>query len=340
MSVETAPVTEPDLRDDHLDGLELSHNDCRRLYYIMCLQREFETRVYTLFKQGRLKGAAYAGAGHEAIAAGSGYAMSPQDYLVPLHRTIGTHFLRGHSPKIMMCQYMGRANGATGGKDGNMHCGDWSKQIVGMTSHLGANIPTAAGVALASKLQGKNGVALTFIGEGGSSIGDFHEGLNFAAVRKLPMVLIIDNNGYAYSTPTELEYACENLVDRAEGYGIPGVLIDGTDVLAVYRETKAAFQRARAGEGPTLIEAKTYRLLGHAQHDPADYVPEEIKEEGRKNDPLLRCEREWIEFGYCTQEQIEKIKSDCRQEIDDAVALAESSPLPEPEDALTGVYAD
>ncbi|MBT5874350.1 MAG: thiamine pyrophosphate-dependent dehydrogenase E1 component subunit alpha [Candidatus Latescibacteria bacterium] len=339
MSVETAPVTESDLRDDDLEDLRLSAKDYHELYHIMCLQREFETRLYTLFKQGRLIGAAYAGAGHEAIAAGSGYAMAPQDVLVPLHRTIGTHFLRGHTPRIMMCQYMGRANSPTGGKDGNMHCGDIEKNIIGMTSHLGANIPTAAGIALGLKLQKKDGVALSFIGEGGTSIGDFHEGLNFAAVRKLPMVLIIENNGFAYSTPTELEYACENLVDRAEGYGMEGVLVDGTDVRAVYRATKDAFARARAGAGPTLIEAKTYRLLGHSQQDPAKYVPQSYKDAAKQNDPLPKCERDFVKSGYCTQDEMDVIKSNCVKEIDDAVAFAESSPMPEPAEALTGVYA-
>lgn len=340
MSVETAPVTEPDLRDDDFDDLGLSRHDYRTLFYTMRLQREFETRVYRLFRQGRIVGAAYAGAGHEAIAAGSAYALAPQDVLVPLHRTIGAHFLRGHTPRHMMCQYLGRANGPAHGKDGNMHCGAWDKKIVGMISHLGANIPVAAGIALASKLQERDIVTLTYIGEGGASIGDFHEGLNFVAVHKLPMVLVIENNGYAYSTPRELQYACENLVDRAEGYGIPGELIDGADVRAVYRTCKAAMERARAGEGPTLIEAKTYRILGHAQHDDAAYVPDEIREEGKRNDPIPRCEREWIERGYCTSEEIEEIKTECIRVTDDAVAFAENSPFPQPEEALEGVYAE
>lgn len=342
MSVETAPVTEPDLRDNDLDDLGLSRQDYHTLFYTMSLQREFETRIYRLFRQGRLIGAAYAGSGHEAIAAGSAYALAPQDVLVPLHRTIGTHFLRGHTPRQMMCQYFGRANGLTGGKDGNMHCGSWDadKKIVGMISHLGSNIPVATGVALASKLQKQDVVALTFIGEGGTSIGDFHEGLNMAAVRKLPMVLVIDNNGFAYSTPTDLEYACENLADRAEGYGMPGHVIDGTSVREVYRTCKAAVERARAGEGPTLIEAKTYRLVGHSQQDGATYVPESYKEEGKRNDPLVLCEKEWLERGYCTPEEVAAIKAKCVEEIDDAVDFAEASPYPTPEEAMHGVYAE
>jgi TPP-dependent pyruvate/acetoin dehydrogenase alpha subunit len=341
MSVETAAsVAEPDLRDDDVDDLGLRRADYRRLYHTMRLQREFEERIYRLFRQGRLTGAAYAGAGHEAIAAGSAYALAPRDVLVPMHRVIGAHFLRGHSPRDMMCQYYGRANGPTRGRDGNMHCGTWSKRIVGMTSHLGANVPVAAGIALASRIRGEDIVALTFIGEGGTSIGDFHEGLNFAAVHKLPMVLIIENNKYAYSTPARLEYACENLVDRAPGYGIEGVLIDGTDVRAVYRAAKTAVDRARAGEGPTLIEAKCTRLLGHAQHDNPSYVPKEVLEEGWRNDPVKKCGQMLVDLGYFSREEIETLNAEIVQEVDDAVTYAENSPLPAPEEALEGVYAE
>lgn len=335
-----APDLEPDLREDSLDDLGLSRGDYRKLYHTMRLQREFEERLYRLFRQGKLTGAAYAGAGHEAIAAGSGYALAPQDVLLPMHRVIGTHFLRGHTPRDMMLQYMGRASGPTRGRDGSMHCGNMDKKIVAMISHLGSNIPVAVGVALASKIKNENVVALTFIGEGGTSIGDFHEGVNFAAVRRLPMVLIIENNKFAYSTPTENEYACENLVDRAEGYGIPGVLIDGTDVRAVYRATKEAIEFARSGGGPTLIEAKCTRLQGHAQHDNADYVPEAVLEEGWRNDPLKKCTQMLIEREYFTLEDLQAIDADIVLEVDDAVDFATASPLPLPEEALEGVYAE
>ena len=341
MSIEAAPpATEADIRDNDLDEFGLNRADYRTLFSTMFLQREFEERIYRLFRQGRLEGAAYAGAGHEAIAAGSGYALAAQDVLVPMHRVIGAHFLRGHTPRDMMCQYMGRANGPTRGRDGNMHCGDWEKKIVGMTSHLGANIPVAVGIALASKLRRENLVALTYIGEGGTSIGDFHEGLNFAAVRKLPMVLIIENNKFAYSTPTELEYACENLVDRAHGYGIPGVLIDGTDVRSVYQSTTEAINRARNGDGPTLIEAKCTRLQGHAQHDNASYVPDEVLKDGQKNDPVLKAEDIMIADLHFTSEEISTIKAEMVEAVDDAVSFAEKSPFPAPEDALLDVYAD
>ena len=248
MNVETAPaLSDPDLAASDLDDLGLGREDYRTLYHTMRLQREFEERVYRLFRQGRLVGAAYAGAGHEAIAAGSAYALGDADILVPMHRVIGAHFLRGHTARDMMCQYLGRANGPTAGKDGNMHCGNWDHHIVGMISHLGANIPVAAGVALASKIRSGGAVSLTYIGEGGSSIGDFHEGLNFAAVHRLPMVLIVENNKFAYSTPTRYEYACEHIVDRARGYGIAGALVDGTDVRAVYKATRDAVDLAQGG---------------------------------------------------------------------------------------------
>lgn len=341
MTVDTAaPVLEPDLREKDLDDLGLSPDDYRKLYHTMRLQREFEERIYRLFRQGRIAGAAYAGAGHEAIAAGSAYALGPGDVLVPMHRVMGAHFLRGHTPRDLMLQYMGRANGPTHGKDGNVHCGDWSKRIVGMISHLGANVPTAAGIALASKIRGLDVVALTYIGEGGTSIGDFHEGMNLAAVRRLPLVVIIENNQFAYSTPAHHQYACENLVDRAEGYGIPGALIDGTDIREVYRASRDAIDRARAGGGPTLIEAKCTRLLGHAQHDNAWYVPKEILEEGQRNDPVKKCARLLIDMEYCTPEELNALDAEIALEIDDAVDYAENSPFPEPEQALNGVYAD
>ncbi|MBM3263267.1 MAG: thiamine pyrophosphate-dependent dehydrogenase E1 component subunit alpha [candidate division Zixibacteria bacterium] len=334
-----APVSEPDLGENDLDDLGLSRSDYRTLYRVIRLQREFEERIYRLFKQGRMTGAAYAGAGHEAIAAGSAYALAPQDVLVPMHRVIGAHFLRGHTPVDMMLQYYGRADAPTKGRDGNMHCGNWSKKIVGMISHLGSNIPTAAGIALASNLQGLDVVALTYIGEGGTSIGDFHEGVNFAAVRRLPLVVIIENNRYAYSTPTDLEYACENLIDRAEGYGIPGELIDGTDIREVYRATQTAVARARAGKGPTLIEAKCYRLLGHAQHDNAWYVDKGYLEEGRRHDPVAKCARLLLDLGAVTPEELSDIDAGVAKEVDEAVEIAEKNPLPRPEEALEGVYA-
>ncbi len=332
-------VPETDNRGSKIKHKELVKADYQTLCYTMRLQREFEERIYKLFRQGRLVGAAYAGAGHEAIAAGSAYALDEGDVLVPMHRVIGAHFLRGHTPRDMMCQYLGRANGPTGGRDGNMHCGNMDLNIVGMISHLGANIPVAAGVALASKIQATGVVSLTYIGEGGASIGDFHEGLNFAAVHKLPMVLIVENNKFAYSTPARLEYACENIVDRAKGYGVVGKLIDGTDVESVYTTTREAVKLARDGGGPTLIEASCTRLLGHAQHDDAFYVPEEILEEGWQNDPVAKIENLVQERKYFTNKEIDQLKKEITGVIDDAVDFAEKSPMPQPEDALEGVYA-
>lgn len=333
-------VAEAELRDEDLDDLGLTVQDYRTIYSTMRLAREFESRVETLFRQGRLVGAAYSGSGHEAISVGSSYTLASQDVLIPLHRDIGAHFIRGQTARRLMCQYMGRGNGPTRGRDGNMHCGDWNLKIVGMISHLGSNIPVAAGIALASKITKQNIVAMTHVGEGASNIGDFHEGLNLAAVRKLPLVLIIENNQHAYSTPTRHEYACEHLADRAAGYGIPGFVIDGTDVCEVYRVCKQAVERARAGDGPTLIEAKTTRLRGHAVHDDGWYVPKTIIEEGRRKDPVLRCETFLTTRGICTQEEIEEIKTQAVREIDDAVAFAEQSPYPKPEEAVDGVYAD
>ena len=318
----------------------LSQQDCLHLYYYMCLSRAFEQRAINLYRQGRLVGPLYTGIGHEAVSVGSAYALDNDDVIAPMHRDMGARFVRGITPKDVYAQYMGRVTGPSRGKDGNHHIGSRAHRMIGLVSHLGLLIPTAVGVALASKITGQGYVALTYIGDGGSSNGDFHEGLNFAAVRKLPFVLIVENNQFAFSTPTSNQYACKDLADRAIGYDIPGVTVDGNDVVAVYEACKHAIDRARAGDGPTLIEAVTLRIRGHSEADRAEYVPEELLEEWKKKDPVDRFGTQLRECGILTESMQAETDERITREIDEAVEFAEQSPWPEPEDTLTGVYAE
>jgi pyruvate dehydrogenase E1 component alpha subunit/2-oxoisovalerate dehydrogenase E1 component alpha subunit len=243
------------------------------LYRYMKLNRMVEDRLSNLYRQGKVVGGLYSSRGQEAISIGTAYALEPQDMVGPLIRNLGSLFVRGVKPREIMMQYMARADGPTHGRDVNLHFGDLSRGIVAPISMLGALIPVMAGVALGGRMLGKNLVALTYIGDGGTSTGDFHEGLNFAAVLNVPFVLIAEHNGFAYSTPTSKQMRIKNIVTRAAAYGIPGEIVDGNDVLAVYEATKRAVERAREGGGPSLIEAKTFRMKGHAEHDDAGYVP-------------------------------------------------------------------
>ncbi len=309
------------------------------LYYLLKLTRAVEEIVVRLYKQGRVVGGVYLSRGMEAASVGAAYALEREDVLFPIHRDTGAHLAKGQSPRAIFLQYLGRANSPSRGRDPGIHFSDRGINVVGNISHLGSMIPVAVGTAMAMKLAGKKNVSLNFIGEGGSNIGDFHEGLNLAAVQKAPFVLVVENNQFAYSTPTHLEYACENIADRAVGYGIPGELIDGTDVVVVYETVKKAVERARRGEGPTLIEAKMMRLTGHSAHDDAKYVPEELKKQWEKKDPILVMQRRLRAEGLLDAKVEEEIDERIRREIEEAVEEALASPLPEPEEAAEGVYA-
>jgi len=248
-------------------------NDIKvKLYTLMLKTRLTEERIITLYRQGRIVGGVYTGRGVEGTTVGAGLALEPEDWLFPIHRDLGAHLAKGQSVLNILLQYLGRGNSLSKGKDSGIHCSDTRLNIVGNVSHLGHMIPVAVGTAIGMRMQGKAVVTLNFIGEGGSNIGDFHEGLNFAAVQKAPFVLIIENNQYAYSTPTHKGFSAKHLSDRAIGYGIPGFHIDGTDALQVYATVKAAVERARAGKGPSLIECLSFRMVGHSAHDDAFYV--------------------------------------------------------------------
>jgi len=317
----------------------LSKEDYLKLYYFMRLTREFEESILKLYRQGKIVGGAYTGNGNEATAVGSAFALEKQDYLFPMHRDMGAHLVKGQSLRHLMLQHLGRGNSLSKGRDGTGHYADPALKIYGNISHLAAMIPMATGVALASKLRKEKAVALTYIGDGGSNVGDVHESLAMASVMELPLVLIIENNQFAYSTPVAKQKAMEKYSDRAMGYGIPGFTIDGTDIDQVYSTCKHAVERARKGEGPTLIESVTMRMHGHSAHDGAEYVPKELIAEWKKKDPIQRIEKLLIDKKILTPKIKEDYEKKLFAELDDATQFAVDSPFPPGEEAAVGVYA-
>jgi TPP-dependent pyruvate/acetoin dehydrogenase alpha subunit len=328
--------------EERLAKTELGREAQLELYRFMKLNRMAEDRLGNLYRQGKVVGGLYSSRGQEATSVGSAYALEPQDFVGPLIRNLGSMLVRGVQPSEVMMQYMARGGGPTGGKDANTHFGDVSRGLIAPISMLGALIPVMAGVALAARMQGRNAVALTYIGDGGTSTGDFHEGMNLAAVLNVPLVLVVENNGWAYSTPTSRQMRIKDIAVRAAGYGIPAEIVDGNDVLAVHGATKRAVERARGGAGPTLIEAKTFRMKGHAEHDDAGYVPREQIEEWKKKDPIDRFERHLLGEGHglATREELDAITSALDAMLNEEVDRALASPLPPPERAFEGVYAE
>ncbi|HYZ76671.1 MAG TPA: thiamine pyrophosphate-dependent dehydrogenase E1 component subunit alpha [Gaiellaceae bacterium] len=317
----------------------LDREDLLAVYRNLLLTRGIEERGHILYRQGKIPGSFYTGRGNEAASVGVATAMGPDDVGTPLHRDMGVHVVRGVEPWRIFAQYMGRVDGPTHGKDGNVHMADSRLGLIAMVSHLPAMLPVATGCALAFRIRGERRVAVGWFGEGASARGDAHEAMTFAGTRRLPIVFVCDNNQWAYSTPSHLEYATEHVADRAETYGFEGVVVDGTDVLAVYREAKRAIERARKGGGPTLLECVTLRMEGHAVHDDAFYVPKPMLEEWAKSDPLERF-RSWLrENADLDDEEEEEIAGGVKRLLNDALKRAEESPLPEPDQLLDGVFA-
>jgi len=311
------------------------------LYYWMRLNRAVDEQLASLYRQGKLVGGCYSSLGQEAISCGSAYALRRDDYLGPMIRNAGAVLVKGFKPRDIFTQYMGRATSPTGGKDGSSHFGDLRElNVIAPISHLGSLVPVLAGVGMALRMQGRDSVCLTYIGDGGAQVGEVHEGLNFAAVRRSPLILIVETNLWAYSTPLENETAVKDLVERARGYGMPGVLVDGNDVLAVYDATRDAVERARAGEGPTLIEAKTMRMKGHAEHDSAAYVPRAMFDEWKRKDPIERFEKLLSGNGWLDDETRAAIAGRVQSEIRADVEAAEAAPMPQGEKALEGVFCE
>jgi pyruvate dehydrogenase E1 component alpha subunit len=309
------------------------------MLHYMKLTREIEDRIERkLYRQGRIVGGVYVGLGQEAISVGTAIHMEKDDVVAPSHRDMGVFLLRGVTPRRIIAQYMGRRSGLTRGRDGNMHMGDMNHNVIAFVSHLGDNVPVAAGCALVFKQKKQKRVALCYNGEGATSRGDWHEGINFASIHKLPVVYFVNNNAYAYSTPMSLQMAIDDVALRAPGYGIPGEVIDGNDILAVYDSAKRAIDRARAGEGPSLLEFKTFRMTGHSAHDDAGYVPPELFEEWKKKDPILRFEKTLLEDGTLTTARRDQMQAECAKIVDDAVDWAEQQPYPAPEEVTRDVY--
>ena len=305
----------------------------------LLIARGIEERGHILYKQGKIPGSFYTGRGNEAASVGVAMAMELHDVGAPLHRNMGVHVVRGIEPWRIFANYLGRVDGYSRGREANLHLADPALGLLSMVSHLPAMLPVAVGCALAFRIREERRVAVAWFGDGASARGDTHEGMNLAGVRKLPVVFVCDNNQWAYSTPNYLQYACDTLADRADAYGFEGVVVDGTDVLAVYREAKRAMDKARAGEGPTLIETKTMRMEGHAVHDDASYVPAEMLETWAARDPIERY-RAWLrEHVDLSDDEEDRMTSSVRRELEEAMRRAEQSPLPEPDTQLDGVYA-
>jgi len=321
--------------------MELTKETLLDMLYYMKLTREIETRIERkLYRQGKIVGGVYVGRGQEAIAVGSAIQLEKEDCICPSHRDMGAYLIRGMSPRVIFAQYMGRKTGATRGKDANMHMGDMSKNIVAFVSMLADTIPVAAGIALTYKIRKQRNVVLCYFGDGATSRGDWHEGLNLASVKKVPVVFICNNNQYAYSTPVEKQMAIKDISVRAQAYGMPGVTIDGNDILAVHEATRIAIQLARDSGGPSLIECKTFRMTGHSAHDDVKYVPKHLFEEWEKKDPILRLETSLLQNKTATEADVKRLAARIAREVDEAISLAENDPYPEPREALEGVYAD
>jgi pyruvate dehydrogenase E1 component alpha subunit/2-oxoisovalerate dehydrogenase E1 component alpha subunit len=309
------------------------------LYRYLQLTRLVEERLVNLYRQTKVVGGVFRSLGQEATAVGTAYALEPQDFVTPLIRDLGAVLVKGIRPRDIFAQYMAKAWGPSGGRDLNIHFGDMSKGFIGPISHLGDMIPVMTGVLLAARMQQKPIVAVAYIGDGGMSTGAFHEGLNFAAVQKLPLIVVAEYNHYAYSTPTSLQTAVRDLAEKAASYNIPASIVDGNDVVACYEVTRRAAEYARAGGGAVLIEAKTYRRKGHAEHDDQRYVPAgEIQWWEQHNDPIDRFEGYLVERSVADKTKLDEITADVLREIEEDCAWAESSPMPEAEQAAYGVF--
>jgi len=320
----------------------LSKQQVIEIYRWMLLNRRMETALENLYKQGKVVGGVYFGLGQEACSCASAYALHKDEWLGPMIRNQGALLVRGFSPADIMMQYMAKSGSPTKGRDASSHFGDIEKRnVVAPISTLGDLIPVLAGVALGARLQGKNIAVMTYVGDGGQSTGVTYEGLNFAAVQNLGLVLIVENNLWGYSTPADMQFRVKDLAERAIAYGIPGVIVDGTDACQVYDACHEACERARRGEGPTLIEAKMMRMKGHAIHDAAEYVPKTLFEYWKRRDPIARLEdylvnkKKWL-----TADQNRVLIEEVERQLEGEREVAINSPMPAPESAAGGVYCE
>ncbi len=317
----------------------LTKEQFAELYRYLKMTRMFDEITVRLKRQSKLTGGVFTSLGQEATAVGTAYALEAQDFIAPLIRDIGAVFVKGITPRVIFAQYLGKANAPSRATDVQFHFADLEKGFVGPISHLGDMIPVMTGVLLASRMKKENRVAVAYIGEGASSTGAFHEGVNFAAVQKLPLITIIENNGYAYSTPTRHQCNAESFVDKAIGYGVLGLQVDGNDIVACYEVMKKAVEHARGGNGSVLIEAMTYRRKGHAEHDNQAYVPEgEIEWWAENNDPVTRFERFLSEENILTGDEKNKIVGEVSVYLENELEIAEIAEMPAPESAAYEVF--
>jgi acetoin:2,6-dichlorophenolindophenol oxidoreductase subunit alpha len=309
------------------------------MFYWLKLMRAFDLRLSILVKQGKVRSGVYTGIGQEAIIVGTCFALRKEDFICPLHRDLGSFLMKGVEPRAMMAQMFGKASGLSKGRDSALHSGVSELGIFGNTSMLGANLPVAAGLGLTFKMEKTDNVVVAYFGEGASNTGDFHEALNFAGVQRLPIVFVCENNLYAYSVPVEKSMAIDDVADRAESYGFEGVSINGNDVLAVYQSTQGALARARNGEGPTLIECKTYRWHGHSEHDKAFYRTDEELAMWKSRDPIPTFTTYLQARNVLSADKLKEIEDRVTSTIDDAVEHAMNAPDPDPQDAVMDLYA-
>jgi TPP-dependent pyruvate/acetoin dehydrogenase alpha subunit len=311
------------------------------LYATMVRIRQFEERILPLLKEGKIKGTAHPSVGQEAVAAGVCGVLEPTDYIVSNHRGHGHCIAKGMKTAEMMAELYGRATGSNKGKGGSMHIADLDQYIIGCTGIVGSGAPIAGGAALAAKMRGSGQAVVCFFGDGGINQGVVFEAMNMAAIWKLPVLFVCENNMYALSTPAEKMTALRQLADRAHGFGFPGHQVAGNDLRAVVRYTREALQRARAGHGPTLLECKTYRWYGHSamRPDTRAYRAREEELEWRERDPVALAEKELGRAGILSADRIAQIQREMAKEIEDAVEFAERSPEPKLEEMFTDVYA-
>jgi pyruvate dehydrogenase E1 component alpha subunit/2-oxoisovalerate dehydrogenase E1 component alpha subunit len=317
---------------------KLTRTQYHYLYHYLLLNRRVDEQLTNLYRQGKVVGGVYSSLGQEAISVGTAYALGPDDFLGGMIRNVGAMLVRGFPPRDVFMQYMAKRDGPTGGRDANTHFGDLKRGVLAPISVVGELVPVLAGIGLAAKIRNEKRVGLTYVGDGATSTTPFHEGLNFAAVLKLPLVVIAENNGWAYSTPVEKQMANTNIVDRAHAYGIAGVAIDGNNVIEVFQATRKAVERAHQGDGPTLIEARTMRMKGHAEHDDARYVPKEMIEQWRARDPILNYEKFLTGKKLMTADEKAAIEARIQKIIREDVEFAEASPFPAPQEAARAVW--
>lgn len=318
---------------------EVDRDLCRKFLYHMVMMREIEERIERkLYRQGKVLGGCYTGRGQEAIPVGSAILSRPGDWLTPSHRDMAALLIRGITPREILAQYMGRMTGLSRGRDGNMHMGCAERRCVPIISSIGASIPVAGGLAFAMRYRGESNIVFNYSGDGASSRGDWHEGLNMAAVLDLPIAYFCNNNLYAYSTPIERQMKISDVAHRVAGYGIPFEIVDGNDILAVHEAAKRAVTHVRSGKGPYFVECKTFRMSGHSAHDAADYVPSSVREEWSRRDPILMLQKHMVEEMGADEQVFVDLRKQVLAEIDEAVTWALAQPFPDPSTLEDDVY--